>query len=78
MALLTFGLLTGNLPFLPAKSGGGGQNPNQPGTGGVVGPGQTPSPSAAPIVNPDVGIDGRLVYAKAGNLWIQEGTKRPS
>ncbi len=74
VALLTFGLLTGNLPFLPAKSGGGGQNPNQPGTGGVVAPGQTPSPSAAPVVNPDVGIDGRLVYAKAGNLWIQEGT----
>ena len=26
-------------------------------------------------MNPDVGIDGQLVYAKAGNLWIQQGTQ---
>jgi dipeptidyl aminopeptidase/acylaminoacyl peptidase len=73
VGLLTLGLLTGNLPFLPTKSAGTGQNPGT-GNGGVVAPGKTPSPSAPPVVNPDVGIAGRLVYAKAGNLWIQEGT----
>ena len=70
--LLTLALLTGNLPFLPSRNPGGGQG--DPGPGGVVVPGRTPSPSAPPVVNPEVGIDGRLVYAKAGNLWIQEGT----
>ncbi len=74
VGLLTFGLLTGSLPFLPARGDGGG-DPVNPGTGGPVVPGRTPSPSAPPVVNPDVGIDGQLVYAKAGNLWIQEGTK---
>ena len=70
--LLTLALLTGNLPFLPSRNPGGGQG--DPGPGGAVVPGRTPSPSAPPVVNPEVGIDGRLVYAKAGNLWIQEGT----
>jgi Tol biopolymer transport system component len=73
VGLLTLGLLSGNLPFLPARNADpGGQN--NPGSGGPVVPGKTPSPSEPPVVNPDVGIDGRLVYAKAGNLWIQEGT----
>jgi Tol biopolymer transport system component len=73
VGLVTLALLTGNLPFLPSRSETG---PDSPGTdgGAVVVPGRTPSPSAAPVVNPDLGIDGRLVYAKAGNLWIQEGT----
>lgn len=71
VALLTVSLLTGGIPFVPALDGnpGSGDGPGGP----VVGPGRTPSPSAAPIVNPEVGIDGRLVYAKAGNLWLQEG-----
>ncbi len=71
VAAVTFALLTGGLPFLPSGGGGG---PDNPGTNPAVVPGRTPSPSAPPVVNPDVGIDGRLVYAKAGNLWIQEGT----
>jgi Tol biopolymer transport system component len=70
---LTVALLTGNLPFLPARNTGGGQG--DPGPGGAVVPGRTPSPSAPPVVNPEVGIDGKLVYAKAGNLWIHEGTE---
>ncbi|HSW41762.1 MAG TPA: hypothetical protein VLM76_04565 [Patescibacteria group bacterium] len=65
---LTLALLTGNLPFLP----GGNLDGLDP--GGAV-RGRTPSPGAPPDVNLEVGIEGRLVYAKAGNLWIQEGTE---
>lgn len=74
IGLLTFSLLTGSLPFLPSRDPGG-DGPGNPGNGGPVVPGRTPSPSAPPVVNPDLGIDGQLVYAKAGNLWIQEGTE---
>jgi hypothetical protein len=73
IGLLTVALLTGSLPFLPSK-GSGPANPDRPGGVVPVVPGQTPSPSEPPVVNPDVGIDGTLVYAKAGNLWIQQGT----
>ncbi len=73
VGLLTLALLTGNLPFLPARNPGG--TADDPGQGGAVVPGRTPSPSAPPVVNPEVGIDGKLVYAKAGNLWIHEGTE---
>ncbi len=72
VGLLTSSLLFGGIPFLTAGNGPGG-NPDGQGNGVVV-PGQTPSPSAPPVVNPDVGIVGQLVFAKAGNLWIQEGT----
>jgi Tol biopolymer transport system component len=74
IGLLTLAVLTGSIPFLPARSGGN-QNPGNQNPGVPVAPGRTPSPSAAPVVNPDVGIDGTLVYAKAGNLWIQTGTQ---
>ena len=74
IGLLTFAVLTGSMPFLPARSGGS-ENPGNQDPGGPVAPGRTPSPSAAPVVNPEVGIDGTLVYAKAGNLWIQTGTQ---
>lgn len=71
IGLVTLGLLTGNLPFLPSRTTGGPGG----GGGGPVVPGQTPSASAPPVVNPGISIDGRLVYAKAGNLWIQEGSE---
>ncbi|MDA8237568.1 MAG: hypothetical protein M0T75_06740 [Chloroflexi bacterium] len=68
VGLVTLSLLTGGIPFLPSRGGPGGGN------GGPAAPGRTPSPSAPPVVNPDIAIAGRLVYAKAGNLWIQEGS----
>lgn len=71
VGLVTITLLTGSLPLVPTAGGNGGSGPDVP---GPVVPGRTPSPSAPPVVNPEVGIDGRLVYAKAGNLWIQEET----
>jgi Tol biopolymer transport system component len=73
VGLLTVSVLTGSVPLLPT-GGTGGNGGDRPGNGGPIVPGRTPSPSAPPVVNPDVGIDGKLVYAKAGNLWIQEGT----
>ena len=74
VGLLTLAMLTGNLPFLPARNPDVA-GPNNPGAGGPAVPGRTPSPSAPPVVNPEVGIDGKLAYAKAGNLWIHEGTE---
>jgi dipeptidyl aminopeptidase/acylaminoacyl peptidase len=72
--LMAVGLLTvavlGSVPLVPTGGTGG----ERPGNGGPNVPGRTPSPSAPPVVNPAIGIDGKLVYAKAGNLWIQEGT----
>lgn len=74
VGLLTFAVLTGNLPFLSGR-GERGESPNGPNGGGPIVPGRTPSPSAPPAVNPDVAIDGKLIYAKAGTLWIQEGAQ---
>jgi TolB protein len=76
VGVLTLAVLGGQIPFLP---GGGGTTAVEPGTSPRPGapsaqPGRTPSPSAPVEVNPEVVIDGRIVYAKAGNLWIHEGT----
>jgi dipeptidyl aminopeptidase/acylaminoacyl peptidase len=74
---LTLMVLGGHIPFLPSRGGDtGGVGPgasSRPGAPSIV-PGRTPSPSAPVEVNPEVVINGRIVYAKAGNLWIQEGT----
>jgi len=72
VALLSVALVTGNVPFLPrGASGSGGNN----GPGGGTDTTQTPSPSSPPVVAPDVTIQGPLVYAKSGNLWIQTGNE---
>jgi len=71
VASLSLGLLTGNLPILasgPGASGGGG---------GGGGPNRTPTPSNVVIVDPRADVPGVLVYAKAGNIWLQRGA-RPS
>lgn len=54
---LTLGFLGGNLPFL--GSGSAGAN-------------RTPAPSNVVVV-PEVTFPGAIVYAKAGNIWVQEG-----
>ncbi len=64
IAAVTFGLMNGQLPF---RSGGG------PGGGGG-GPTPTPAPSNVVIVEPEITFPGSIVYAKAGNVWIQTGT----
>ncbi|HET9346929.1 MAG TPA: hypothetical protein VFO05_14650, partial [Candidatus Limnocylindrales bacterium] len=60
---ITVGLMNGQLPF---RIGSGG-----PGTGD--GPARTPAPSGQVIVEPDVTFPGTIVYAKAGNIWLQSG-----
>ena len=59
---ITVGLMNGQLPFRTSSGG--------PGTG-VGGPARTPAPSNVVIVEPDVVVPGTIVYAKAGNVWIQ-------
>lgn len=59
VAWITLSLLGGNLPF------GGG-------SGGVGGVARTPAPSNVVVV-PEVSFPGAIVYAKAGNIWVQQG-----
>ena len=80
VAALTLSVLGGHIPFLPTRgAGNGGPGPGVPGATSrpgapSVAPDRTPSPSAPVEVNPQVVINGQIVYAKAGNLWIHEGT----
>jgi len=68
VAWISISLLTGNLPFhlgRPAASGA------------IVGPARTPTPSnvvEVPSQSPGDRLDGTLVYAKAGNLWVQDAS----
>lgn len=63
---LSLGLLTGRLPGLSTGPGGGG------GDGGPI---RTPTPSDVVIVDPRADVPGTLVYAKAGNIWVQRGDR---
>jgi Tol biopolymer transport system component len=65
VALVTVGLMGGNVAF-PGTGGPGG--PNNPG-----GAARTPAPSNVVIVDPLTQVPGSIVYAKAGNIWIQSG-----
>ena len=66
VALLSVGLLAGRLPGLSTG-----------GDGGTVdgGPIRTPTPSDVVIVDPRADVPGTLVYAKAGNVWVQRGAR---
>ncbi len=73
VALITLSLLNGSVPFV------GGSKGATNGPGGAIGDGngvdtQTPTPSNVVVV-PDVAdtIPGSIVYAKAGNIWVQTG-----
>ena len=64
IALVTLTLLQGRVPF-------GGSNASGNGNGG---PTVTPAPSNVVIVPPEVvTFKGSIVYAKAGNIWVQTG-----
>jgi dipeptidyl aminopeptidase/acylaminoacyl peptidase len=63
VAAITFTLLNGQIPFHNNPSGNGGQ----PGTN------RTAAPSSVVIVEPAVTFPGSIVYAKAGNIWVQTG-----
>jgi len=71
IAVLTVSLINGRLPFALGASNTGG---NGGGGGDVL---RTPAPSnevIVPTLPPEVKIPGQFVYAKAGNVWIQEGS----
>ncbi len=69
IAIVSVALFGGTLAYLGGSSPGGQDNGTTPLT-----PDKTPSPSAPPVINKDISIQGWLVYVKAGNLWIQNGT----
>src|SRR6185436_6698837 len=70
IAVLTVNIINGRLPFALGASTGGTND----GNGDVL---RTPAPSnevIVPTLPPEVKIPGQFVYAKAGNVWIQEGS----
>jgi Tol biopolymer transport system component len=64
IGILTLALLNGQLPIPSSPDHGG----NNPGTGSNA----TPAPSNVVIVEPEPTMKGSIVYAKAGNIWIQD------
>jgi dipeptidyl aminopeptidase/acylaminoacyl peptidase len=70
IAVFTFNLLNGDVPFVGGPKASNGQNGNGDGNGG---PELTPAPSNVVIVEPDAAFKGSIVYAKAGNIWVQSG-----
>jgi Tol biopolymer transport system component len=62
---MTVGLMNGQVPFR-----GGNAGPGNP-----VGPNRTPAPTNVVIVEPEVTFPGSIVYAKAGNIWVQTGNE---
>jgi Tol biopolymer transport system component len=73
VAFVTLSLMNGSLPFVGGSSGSGNGPGNGTGNGGGGGPILTPAPSNVVVVVPEVTVPGSIVYAKAGNIWIQSG-----
>jgi Tol biopolymer transport system component len=64
IGIVTLNLFNYELPF--AGSGNGGS-----GSGAVGGPAITPAPSNVIVVPEEAAFLGSIVYAKAGNVWVQ-------
>jgi dipeptidyl aminopeptidase/acylaminoacyl peptidase len=65
---LSLGLMTGNLPWKIGDKGGAAAS---------LGPPKTPTPSnvvVVPSASPGDVMRGSIVYAKAGNLWIEDAS----
>jgi hypothetical protein len=62
VAVITVGLLNGNLPL-----------PGRPGPAGGPGPARTPTPSNVVVVDPRSRVPGTIVFVKTGNVWAQSG-----
>ncbi|TAK02708.1 MAG: hypothetical protein EPO36_01290, partial [Chloroflexota bacterium] len=65
VAIVSVGLLTGNLPSI-------GVGPGSSGDGGPI---RTATPSNVVIVDPRADIPGTIAYVKAGNVWLQRGNR---
>jgi dipeptidyl aminopeptidase/acylaminoacyl peptidase len=69
VAFLTLGIANGDLPFVSSNTNGGG-----PGASDDPTVQKTPTPSNLVIVatpEPGTQLPGTLVYAKDGNIWLQ-------
>ena len=66
IAIVTINLFDYNLPLLGGSGGNGGN-----GGGAVAGPELTPAPSNVIVVPKEARFLGKIVYAKAGNIWVQ-------
>jgi Tol biopolymer transport system component len=65
VAIVSIGLLGGNLPALPGNNGNGGDG----------GPVRTATPSNEVVVPEGPEVPGTLLYVKDGNLWTQRGNQ---
>ena len=70
VAIVTLNLLNGQVPFVGGSSGTGNGNGSGTGNGGPL---QTPAPPNVVVVPDVVTFKGSIVYAKAGNIWVQTG-----
>ncbi len=68
VAFFTLSLLNGQVPLVGAP----GVGPASSG-GAVPGVTRTAAPSNVVVVEPEAAFPGSIVYAKAGNIWIQSG-----
>jgi Tol biopolymer transport system component len=67
VGVVTINLLQGEIPF----GLGGGTKGNGDGPGAVGDPERTAAPSNVVVVPEEAAFEGSIVYAKAGNIWIQ-------
>jgi Tol biopolymer transport system component len=77
VGVVTVSLLGGNIPFVGGSTGNGNgnQGPGQTDDPKVL---KTPTPSnivVVPTEEPGLEIPGTIVYAKAGNIWVQKDGK---
>ncbi len=75
IGLVTLSLVNGNLPFGGGSTGNGNAGPGATDDPKVL---KTPTPSdvvVVPTEEPGLEIPGTLVYAKAGNIWLQADGK---
>jgi hypothetical protein len=71
IGIVTLSLLNGSLPFGVGSTGNGNAGPGATDDPKVL---RTPTPSnvvVVPTEEPGLEIPGTLVYAKAGNIWLQ-------
>ncbi len=71
IAVVTLNLLQGEMPFGIGGGGTGNGNGNGNGTGNGDDPQRTAAPSNIVVVPEEATFEGSIVYAKAGNIWIQ-------
>ena len=64
IAVVTINLFNYELPFTGGDPGNGNN-------GAVGGPAITPAPSNVVIIPEEATFLGKIVYAKAGNVWVQ-------